>query len=123
MQNLAHPLANKVRDHDEAGRIEHVYELVALRERSKSVDAERSVDRSCAQPLRGLVIVRFLAQARGCESDLPRLRRTRVRPDVARADVLRRYKRGWTNFLEVYRPWADHYTVYHENCWNEAHDH
>ena len=32
--------------------------------------------------------------------------------NVARADVLRRYKRGWTNFLEVYRPLADHWTLY-----------
>jgi len=31
---------------------------------------------------------------------------------VARTDVLRRYKRGWANFLEVYRPLADHWTVY-----------
>jgi predicted ABC-type ATPase len=32
--------------------------------------------------------------------------------NVARADVLRRYNRGWTNFLEVYRPLADHWTIY-----------
>jgi predicted ABC-type ATPase len=32
--------------------------------------------------------------------------------DVASSDVLRRYKRGWTNFLEVYRPLADHWTIY-----------
>jgi predicted ABC-type ATPase len=32
--------------------------------------------------------------------------------DVARSDVLRRYRRGWTNFLEVYRPLADHWTIY-----------
>ena len=31
---------------------------------------------------------------------------------VARSDVLRRYKRGWSNFLEVYRPLADHWTIY-----------
>jgi predicted ABC-type ATPase len=31
---------------------------------------------------------------------------------VSRADILRRYKRGWTNFLEVYRPLADHWTMY-----------
>ena len=31
---------------------------------------------------------------------------------VARSDVLRRYKRGWANFLEVYRPLADDWTVY-----------
>jgi predicted ABC-type ATPase len=32
--------------------------------------------------------------------------------NVSRSDILRRYKRGWTNFLEVYRPLADHWTVY-----------
>jgi predicted ABC-type ATPase len=32
--------------------------------------------------------------------------------NVTKTDVLRRYKRGWTNFLEVYRPLADHWTVY-----------
>jgi predicted ABC-type ATPase len=32
--------------------------------------------------------------------------------DVARSDVLRRYKRGWVNFLEVYRPLADHWVIY-----------
>jgi predicted ABC-type ATPase len=31
---------------------------------------------------------------------------------VARSDVLRRFKRSWTNFLEVYRPLADHWTIY-----------
>ena len=28
--------------------------------------------------------------------------------DVLRSDVIRRYKRGWTNFLNVYQPLADH---------------
>jgi predicted ABC-type ATPase len=32
--------------------------------------------------------------------------------NVARSDVLRRYKRGWANFLAVYRPLADHWTIY-----------
>ena len=32
--------------------------------------------------------------------------------DVPRADVIRRFKRGWTNFLDVYRPLADHWTLY-----------
>jgi predicted ABC-type ATPase len=32
--------------------------------------------------------------------------------DVPRADVIRRFKRGWTNFLDVYRPLADHWTIY-----------
>jgi len=31
---------------------------------------------------------------------------------VARADVVRRFKRGWANFLEVYRPLADHWAIY-----------
>jgi len=31
---------------------------------------------------------------------------------VPRSDVLRRYKRSWVNFLEVYRPLADHWTIY-----------
>jgi len=31
---------------------------------------------------------------------------------VARSDVLRRYKRGWSNFLEVYRPLSDHWAIY-----------
>ena len=32
--------------------------------------------------------------------------------DVPRADVIWRFKRGWTNFLDVYRPLADHWTIY-----------
>jgi predicted ABC-type ATPase len=32
--------------------------------------------------------------------------------NVSRADILRRYKRGWTNFLELYRPLADHWTMF-----------
>jgi predicted ABC-type ATPase len=32
--------------------------------------------------------------------------------NVSRVDVLRRYQRGWTNFLEVYRPLADDWTLY-----------
>jgi predicted ABC-type ATPase len=32
--------------------------------------------------------------------------------NVTRADVLRRYKRGWINFLDVYRPLADHWAIY-----------
>jgi predicted ABC-type ATPase len=32
--------------------------------------------------------------------------------NVPRADVLRRFNRGWANFLEVYRPLADHWTMY-----------
>ena len=32
--------------------------------------------------------------------------------NVSRSDVLRRYKRGWSNFLEVYRPLADDWTIY-----------
>lgn len=32
--------------------------------------------------------------------------------NVPRADVVRRFKRGWANFLDVYRPLADHWAVY-----------
>jgi len=32
--------------------------------------------------------------------------------NVPRADVLRRFKRGWTNFLDVYQPLADHWAIY-----------
>ena len=32
--------------------------------------------------------------------------------DVPRADVLRRYKWSWSNFLEVYRPLADDWVIY-----------
>lgn len=31
---------------------------------------------------------------------------------VPAADVVRRWKRRWTNFLDVYRPLADHWAVY-----------
>jgi len=31
---------------------------------------------------------------------------------VPRADVLRRFGRSWTNFVEVYRPLADEWSVY-----------
>ncbi len=31
---------------------------------------------------------------------------------VPRADVVRRFKRGWENFLSVYRPLADTWTIY-----------
>ncbi len=32
--------------------------------------------------------------------------------DIPRADVIRRFKRGWPNFLEVYQPLADHWAIY-----------
>ena len=32
--------------------------------------------------------------------------------DVAKADVLRRFERGWFNFQTVYRPLADAWAVY-----------
>ena len=32
--------------------------------------------------------------------------------DVPRADVLRRFDRGWQNFVRVYRPLADEWAVY-----------
>jgi predicted ABC-type ATPase len=32
--------------------------------------------------------------------------------NVPRTDVIRRFKRGWTNFLDIYRPLADRWTIY-----------
>jgi len=32
--------------------------------------------------------------------------------DVPRADVIRRYKRGWTNFRTIYQPLADRWAIY-----------
>ena len=32
--------------------------------------------------------------------------------NVPRSDVLRRFKRGWTNFLNVYQPLADNWAIY-----------
>lgn len=32
--------------------------------------------------------------------------------NIAREDVLRRFDRSWTNFIEVYRPLADKWSVY-----------
>lgn len=32
--------------------------------------------------------------------------------DVPRADVLRRFERGWEHFIQIYRPLADEWTVY-----------
>ena len=32
--------------------------------------------------------------------------------DVPRTDVIRRFNRGWVNFLDVYRPLADHWAIY-----------
>ncbi len=32
--------------------------------------------------------------------------------DVPRTDVIRRFKRGWINFLDIYRPLADRWTIY-----------
>jgi predicted ABC-type ATPase len=32
--------------------------------------------------------------------------------NVPRVDVIRRFARGWENFQRVYRPFADHWTVY-----------
>jgi predicted ABC-type ATPase len=32
--------------------------------------------------------------------------------DVPRTDVIRRFMRGWTNFLNVYQPLADHWAIY-----------
>jgi len=40
------------------------------------------------------------------------LRVARGGHDVPRSDVMRRFKRGWTNFLNVYQPLADHWAIY-----------
>jgi predicted ABC-type ATPase len=32
--------------------------------------------------------------------------------NIPRADVIRRFKRGWANFLDVYQPLADHWAIY-----------
>jgi predicted ABC-type ATPase len=32
--------------------------------------------------------------------------------NVPRIDVIRRFERGWTNFLDIYRPVADRWTIY-----------
>jgi hypothetical protein len=32
--------------------------------------------------------------------------------DVPRTDVIRRFRRGWANFLNVYQPLADHWAIY-----------
>ena len=31
---------------------------------------------------------------------------------LRKALVIRRFKRGWTNFLDVYQPLADHWAIY-----------
>ena len=36
--------------------------------------------------------------------------------DVPRSDVIRRFKRGWVNFLDVYRPLADHWATYENSA-------
>jgi predicted ABC-type ATPase len=36
--------------------------------------------------------------------------------DVPRADVIRRFKRGWTNFCNVYRPLADRWAIYENSA-------
>lgn len=32
--------------------------------------------------------------------------------NIPRADVIRRFERGWSNFLDIYRPLADRWTIY-----------
>jgi predicted ABC-type ATPase len=59
----------------------------------------------------------FLAELDRLPSPRLALRRiaARVRQgghDVPRADVLRRFERGWLNFREHYRSLADHWEVY-----------
>jgi predicted ABC-type ATPase len=36
--------------------------------------------------------------------------------DVPRSDVIRRFKRGWVNFLDVYQPLADHWAIYENSA-------
>jgi hypothetical protein len=45
--------------------------------------------------------------------------------DVPRADVVRRFSRGWDNFQQIYRPLADSWAVYdnsalRHDCWRKA---
>ena len=37
--------------------------------------------------------------------------------NVPRTDVLRRFKRGWINFQNIYRPLADAWEVYDNSQW------
>jgi predicted ABC-type ATPase len=32
--------------------------------------------------------------------------------DVSRTDVIRRFKRGWNNIVDIYRPQVDRWTIY-----------
>jgi predicted ABC-type ATPase len=90
--------------------------------------ARARVDFAFETTLSGLVYLRRLRRwkAAGCRLEiiflqLPSARlalhriAARVRQgghDVPRADVLRRFERGWLNFREHYRPLADHWEVY-----------
>ena len=99
---------------------------VVLRELDRLVDAK--ADFAFESTLSGLRYVQRMQswKAAGYSIEIvyirlpsPRLALSRVAArvkqgghKVARADVLRRYKRGWSNFFEVYRPLADHWIVY-----------
>jgi predicted ABC-type ATPase len=99
---------------------------VVLRELDRLVEAK--ADFACESTLSGLLYAKRIkvwkAQGYSIEINYIRLpspqlalRRIAARVkqgghNVPRVDVLRRYKRSWVNFLEVYRPLADHWTVY-----------
>jgi predicted ABC-type ATPase len=99
---------------------------VVLRELSRLV--EDKTDFAFESTLSGLLYARRIQdwKARGYSISIAYLRlaspqlalrrvAARVKQgghNVARSDVLRRYKRGWANFLEVYRPLADDWTIY-----------
>lgn len=99
---------------------------LALRELDRLVEAKQ--DFAFESTLSGLRYAKRIQRwkARGYSIEIvyirlpsPRLALSRVAArvkqgghNVARADVLRRYKRGWINFLEVYRPLADHWAIY-----------
>ena len=99
---------------------------VVLRELKRLVEEE--TDFAFESTLSGLLYARRIQdwKARGYAVSIaylqlasPQLALSRVAArvkqgghNVARSDVLRRYKRGWTNFLEVYRPLADDWTLY-----------
>jgi predicted ABC-type ATPase len=99
---------------------------VLLRELDRLVEAK--VDFAFESTLSGLRYAKRIQdwKARGYSIEIaylrlasPQLALSRVAArvkqgghDVPRADVLRRYKRGWTNFLEVYKPLADDWTLY-----------
>lgn len=90
--------------------------------------AEMKVEFAFESTLSGLLYARRIAdwKARGYLIEIVYLRlaspqlalsriAARVRQgghNVPRADVMRRFKRGWANFRQIYQPLADHWAVY-----------